>query len=83
MAREVIAVAVKVWEDDRERNVRMGDFGAKWILEKSEREGRIEKGGKISVLTVCNTGALATSVSGRESVVLRRQRMLTSCLDAN
>ncbi len=63
MANDIITVAVKVWEDDRERNVKMGDFGAKWILDKSEKEGRIDKGGKISVLTVCNTGSLATSVS--------------------
>lgn len=45
-------MSIKVWSEDRERNVRIGDHGAKWILEKLEREGSIAKGEKISVLTV-------------------------------
>lgn len=87
MADEVIDVAVKVWSDDRQRNVSMGDHGAKWILERSEREGRIEKGGKVSVLTVCNTGSLATSVSlawfsarTRDSVLTLSRAGLWNCL---
>lgn len=80
LARRVVDVAVKVWSEDKERNQRIGDNGANWILAKLEREGSIKKGEKISVLTVssscwraeeeelislvqvCNTGSLATSV---------------------
>ena len=63
VARRVIDVAVGVWSEDKERNKRIGDNGAAWILEKLEREGAIKQGEKICVLTVCNTGSLATSVS--------------------
>lgn len=80
MAREIVRVAVKVWEDDRERNVKMGDYGAKWILDKSEREGRIAKGGKICVLTVCNTGSLATSVSQAAANHNPYPLLLTRCI---
>jgi hypothetical protein len=52
LARKVVDVAVGVWDEDRERNVAIGDNGASWILEKLEREGTIEKGEKITVLTV-------------------------------
>jgi hypothetical protein len=36
----------------------------KWLLEHAESSGAIVKGGKINVLTVCNTGSLATSAYG-------------------
>lgn len=52
LARKVVDVAVGVWDEDRERNVAIGDNGASWILEKLEREGTIEKGEKVTVLTV-------------------------------
>lgn len=52
LAEAVINVCISVWEDDRERNVKMGDAGAKWIVDKLEKEGSIEAGEKINVLTV-------------------------------
>ncbi|GAA5961278.1 hypothetical protein JCM8115_001534 [Rhodotorula mucilaginosa] len=64
LARKVVEVAVGVWIEDKERCERIGNNGAKWILDKLEREGQIEKGEKIAVLTVCNTGSLATSGYG-------------------
>ncbi|GAA5991905.1 hypothetical protein JCM11641_003016 [Rhodosporidiobolus odoratus] len=64
LARKVIEVAVGVWVEDKERCERIGANGARWILEKLEREGTIEKEEKIAVLTVCNTGSLATSGYG-------------------
>lgn len=62
LARKVVDVAVGVWDEDRERNVAIGDNGARWILEKLEREGTIEKGEKINVLTVSDVvlSSLAT-----------------------
>lgn len=62
LAKKVIEVAVGVFEEDKERCEKIGKNGADWILEKLEREGQIEKGERINVLTVCNTGSLATSV---------------------
>ncbi|GAA5903677.1 S-methyl-5-thioribose-1-phosphate isomerase MRI1 [Sporobolomyces salmoneus] len=64
LAQKVIEVAVGVFEEDKERCEKIGKNGAEWILEKLEREGQIEKGEKINVLTVCNTGSLATSGYG-------------------
>jgi methylthioribose-1-phosphate isomerase len=52
LAEKVVEVAVGVWSEDKERNERIGDNGADWILEKLEREGSIAKGEKIAVLTV-------------------------------
>lgn len=55
-AKRIVKVAVGVWEEDLERCKRIGDKGAEWILEKLEREGSIQKGEKISVLTVSSVG---------------------------
>ena len=63
LARRVVDVAVGVWDEDRERNVSIGDNGAEWILEKLEREGTIEKGEKITVLTVSSSGMLVVAPS--------------------
>lgn len=52
LAKRVIKVGVEVWEEDLERCRTIGNNGAKWILEKLEREGSIVAGEKISVLTV-------------------------------
>ena len=34
LARRVVDVAVQVWSEDKERNQRIGDNGAKWILDR-------------------------------------------------
>lgn len=52
LAKKVVEVAVGVWVEDKERCERIGNNGAKWILEKLEREGKIAQGEKIAVLTV-------------------------------
>lgn len=62
LIRKVVDVAVSVWTEDNERNHQIGDNGAQWILNSLEAKGDIQKGEKINVLTVCNTGSLATSV---------------------
>ncbi|KAH8925006.1 putative translation initiation factor [Atractiella rhizophila] len=64
LVEDVIEVCITVWEEDLERCWKMGEVGGTWLLEKLESEGRIEKGDKIAVLTVCNTGSLATSGYG-------------------
>lgn len=57
-----------VHEEDLERNKTMGRLGAEWLWEK--RRGKSVRNGdgngeerKLKVITVCNTGSLATSVS--------------------
>lgn len=46
-------------DEDLGRNFEMAAHGAKWVLEQPKAAGR----SKVNVLTVCNTGSLATSVS--------------------
>lgn len=60
----VVACCVEIWTEDIERCRRIGDNGARWILERLETTGAIERGGKATLLTVCNTGGLATSGYG-------------------
>ena len=62
-AQKVVNAAELVWIEDVDRNTKIGDNGATWLLQKLERAGAIKKEEKINVLTVCNTGSLATSVS--------------------
>ncbi|TIB72652.1 putative translation initiation factor [Wallemia mellicola] len=62
--KAVIYQAILVWSEDVERNKQMSDNGAQWLIDNLESSGKIKKGGKISILTVCNTGSLATSGYG-------------------
>lgn len=62
-ARKIYDAAELVWTEDVERNIKIGDNGATWLLHNLEKSGAIQKHEKINVLTVCNTGSLATSVS--------------------
>lgn len=59
-----ISAAEKMLEDDIAANRSIGDFGAKKILEISGRS-------KIRVLTICNTGSLATAGYGTALGVVR------------
>lgn len=61
-AQRIFEAAELVWTEDVARNVLIGDHGAQWLINKLEKEGAISAGEKINVLTVCNTGSLATSV---------------------
>ena len=57
-----------VADEDVDRNKTMARLGAEWILRKAE-EKQIDISDGVNVLTVCNTGSLATSV-GTESPTL-------------
>lgn len=62
IAQELIRVCKAVWEEDLERNKKIGHHGAQWLIKKlglSENPTQ-----KISMLTVCNTGSLATAGYG-------------------
>jgi methylthioribose-1-phosphate isomerase len=54
-----------VADEDVGRNREMSRWGAEWVLEQvRKREGKTRK---VKVLTVCNTGSLATSVRHKAS----------------
>ena len=60
-----------VADEDVGRNKGMSRWGAEWLeREWSEgvRDGVRRGEGGLNVLTVCNTGSLATSVSGFRSI---------------
>lgn len=59
VAPRVIRCAEDMLEKDLRDNRSIGDLGAQHLLEKAAPGG-----GKVTVLTHCNTGALATSGYG-------------------
>ncbi|KZO98862.1 Methylthioribose-1-phosphate isomerase [Calocera viscosa TUFC12733] len=63
-AQAVIDEGKAVAEEDVGRNREMSRVGAEWLLAQLEAAGTIAPGEKINVLTVCNTGSLATSGYG-------------------
>jgi methylthioribose-1-phosphate isomerase len=61
IAAELVATGRLVAAEDYGRNREMARHGAEWLLARIERlEGKRRK---LNVMTVCNTGSLATSVS--------------------
>jgi methylthioribose-1-phosphate isomerase len=62
-ARELAASLIQegrvISDEDVGRNLKMSKHGAEWVVEQS----KLPDGAKVNVLTVCNTGSLATSVS--------------------
>jgi methylthioribose-1-phosphate isomerase len=65
---KVIQVCGAVHEEDLERNMTMGRLGAEWLWNKrkDKANGAVNGAGEkkgLKVVTVCNTGSLATSVS--------------------
>lgn len=59
VVRSVQEVCLAVHEEDLERNKTMGRLGAEWFVANRPKH----RTGGLRVLTVCNTGSLATSVS--------------------
>jgi methylthioribose-1-phosphate isomerase len=58
----LISEARAVADEDVGRNKTMSRLGADWILRQAEEKG-VDLTNGVNVLTVCNTGSLATSVS--------------------
>ena len=59
LVRRVIRFAEDMLEKDLKDNRSIGDLGARHLLEQTK-----PRGGKVTVLTHCNTGALATAGYG-------------------
>ncbi|CCH46939.1 hypothetical protein BN7_6545 [Wickerhamomyces ciferrii] len=65
---EIFKYGCDLIDDDYTNNVKLGDHGKDWIIKHLENEGF---NGKFSVLTICNTGSLATSGYGTALGVVR------------
>ena len=61
VAQDVIRTGRAVHEVDQGQNKAMGKWGGDWIVEAAKKSGGSGEG--LNLLTVCNTGSLATSVS--------------------
>jgi methylthioribose-1-phosphate isomerase len=57
IAKDLIEESKQVYEEDVGRNKAMSKWGAEYLIKLYDPKDRL------SVLTVCNTGSLATSVS--------------------
>lgn len=57
---DLIAEAHKVDAEDVGRNKKMSQWGGEWLVDLVKQNGG--SGNKLNLLTVCNTGSLATSV---------------------
>jgi methylthioribose-1-phosphate isomerase len=66
IAQGLVEEAKKVADEDVGRNKDMAKLGGDWLVERIKAGG--ETGDQLNVLTVCNTGSLATSVSLLPSV---------------
>ncbi|OTB06222.1 hypothetical protein M426DRAFT_72308 [Hypoxylon sp. CI-4A] len=63
-----IAAAEEIFRKDTETNLSIGKHGSKWLLENAPVKST---DGKVSVLTHCNTGSLATSGHGTALGIIR------------
>ncbi|KAI0117484.1 methylthioribose-1-phosphate isomerase [Daldinia grandis] len=63
-----IAAAEEIFRKDTETNLSIGEHGTKWLLENAPTKS---SDGKVSVLTHCNTGSLATSGHGTALGIIR------------
>ncbi|RYO98320.1 hypothetical protein DL764_007121 [Monosporascus ibericus] len=64
-----IAAAEEIFRKDTETNLLIGEHGSRWLLSNAVPGSSAD--GKISVLTHCNTGSLATSGHGTALGVIR------------
>jgi methylthioribose-1-phosphate isomerase len=58
---DLVSEGRRISDEDVGRNKAMSKWGGDWLIDRLKQEGR--SGEKLNVLTVCNTGSLATSVS--------------------
>ncbi|KAF8305480.1 eukaryotic translation initiation factor 2B [Clavulina sp. PMI_390] len=65
LVEKLIKEAHAIVDEDFGRNKEMSRHGAEWILEQyAASPERFLEGGKVNVMTLCNTGSLATSGYG-------------------
>lgn len=61
LARDMIEEGKRINDEDVGRNKSMAAHGGTWVVEQVKKNGGSGEG--LNVMTVCNTGSLATSVS--------------------
>lgn len=60
IAQSLVAEGQAIDDEDVSRNKAMGKWGGDWLIEQVKQKGG--SGKDLNVMTVCNTGSLATSV---------------------
>lgn len=63
IAEDLIAEGKAIDAEDVGRNKEMARSGGEWLVDQYKQRGL--SGDNLNVMTVCNTGSLATSVRGR------------------
>lgn len=61
IAQDLIAEGRLIADEDVGRNKAMAKWGGDWVVGRDQKNGGPGEG--LNILTVCNTGSLATSVS--------------------
>lgn len=61
VAQDLVEEAKAVADEDVGRNKQMSKWAGEWLLERVRKQG-LDASRGLNVLTVCNTGSLATSV---------------------
>lgn len=64
LAEKIKSLCSLVHEEDLARNMEMGRLGAEWLWAKRRASGKHDNKKGLKVITVCNTGSLATSGYG-------------------
>lgn len=78
IAQDLISEANAVADEDFGRNKAMSKWGGDWLADRVTSNGGDGRG--INVLTVCNTGSLATSVCPHAFGLIRFDSLVTSGL---
>ncbi len=73
IAQDLVAEGKAIDDEDVLRNKEMSKWGGEWLVERRKSAG--SAGEALKVMTVCNTGSLATSVCKHS---LEARKMLTS-----
>lgn len=60
IAQDLVAEGKAIDDEDVSRNKAMSKWGGEWVVERLKGQGRPAE--DLSLMTVCNTGSLATSV---------------------
>jgi methylthioribose-1-phosphate isomerase len=60
VAKDIIEEGKEIHNEDIGRNKSMAKWGGEWLIAEAKNKGGSGKG--LNVMTVCNTGSLATSV---------------------
>lgn len=61
IAQHLVAEGRAIDDEDVTRNKAMAKWGGEWLIDQVKQKGG--SGQDLNVMTVCNTGSLATSVS--------------------